>query len=396
MPSRSPLQPPRWSAARAICPSPREARLLDIADSCRTASASGLDSAHDTSLDAGLPAWPRTTISRYAARGATSAEAQTRPADQNCLVDPAWPRTKRISDGLRDRLVRLGLREANDPSVVDTRGRRSTAQGGNRPVRTIIGTGHNGDGYGEHWMARSLRRRRSVGRAFGRCLLESAAIWRSSGRDPLPCLDRWRRSTGPAGMIPEQIWDAAALPDRNLWPGKPTGSAMPLVWAHAEFIKLAASRQLKRPFDRPEAVWQRYSGKRPTPDFALWMPRVPVDEIDAGTRCASACPSPPGCTGASTAGSGSPTPKRLISGWACTWPTSRPRHWPQESVSTSRSSGQAIVALGGARLRGADSAARDRRGTADRSRPARCMSFAAPVDRRAINRGTSPAAAGRR
>ena len=36
-------------------------------------------------------------------------------------------------------------------------------------------------------------------------------------------------------------------PMRVLFPGRPTGSAMPLAWAHAEFVKLMVSRQLGHP-----------------------------------------------------------------------------------------------------------------------------------------------------
>jgi glucoamylase len=61
---------------------------------------------------------------------------------------------------------------------------------------------------------------------------------------------------------------------------------MPLVWAHAEFIKLAASRALGRPFDRPDAVWCRYGGKRPNPAHAIWTPRFEIAQIRAGqTLC---------------------------------------------------------------------------------------------------------------
>ena len=68
---------------------------------------------------------------------------------------------------------------------------------------------------------------------------------------------------GGLGMLPEQVWDAAPISSRGLYPGRPTGSAMPLAWAHAEFIKLAVSRHTDRIFDRPEAVWQRYHGNKP-------------------------------------------------------------------------------------------------------------------------------------
>ena len=76
-------------------------------------------------------------------------------------------------------------------------------------------------------------------------------------------------------------YQAGAEP-RGLALGKPTGAAMPLVWAHAEFIKLVASRELGRPFDRPEAVWQRYRGRRPEPMHAVWTPSAPLARIRKG------------------------------------------------------------------------------------------------------------------
>ncbi len=59
---------------------------------------------------------------------------------------------------------------------------------------------------------------------------------------------------------------------------------MPLAWAHAEFIKLLASRQLGYPFDRPEAAWERYQGIRPVPECAFWLPQAPTHQIYAGNN----------------------------------------------------------------------------------------------------------------
>jgi glucoamylase len=59
---------------------------------------------------------------------------------------------------------------------------------------------------------------------------------------------------------------------------------MPLVWAHAEFIKLAMSCGLGRPSDRPEAVWLRYRGRRPKVDHVIWTPRFPAAELHPGQR----------------------------------------------------------------------------------------------------------------
>ena len=35
-------------------------------------------------------------------------------------------------------------------------------------------------------------------------------------------------------MLPEQVWDAEDLPEARMIRGAPTGSAMPLCWAHGD------------------------------------------------------------------------------------------------------------------------------------------------------------------
>jgi glucoamylase len=57
---------------------------------------------------------------------------------------------------------------------------------------------------------------------------------------------------------------------------------MPLVWAHAEYLKLVASRKLRRPFDRPDSVWQRYAGKRPPLTHVFWTEQAPADMLPEG------------------------------------------------------------------------------------------------------------------
>jgi glucoamylase len=83
-------------------------------------------------------------------------------------------------------------------------------------------------------------------------------------------------------MLPEQVWDSAPIPKRGLAPGQATGSAMPLAWTHAEYLKLVASRALKRPFDRPESVWRRYGGKRSTPTRATWCEHAAIGSMAPG------------------------------------------------------------------------------------------------------------------
>jgi len=67
---------------------------------------------------------------------------------------------------------------------------------------------------------------------------------------------------------------------------------MPLAWAHAEYIKLFVSRTLGRPFDRPQCVWQRYSGRRPRLERIVWSPYAPASQLPEGAALTVAVTSP--------------------------------------------------------------------------------------------------------
>jgi glucoamylase len=185
-------------------------------------------------------------------------------------------------------LVRFGLRGADDPlirnsiKVVDALLKTDTPNG---PVWHR----YNGDGYGEHEDGLPFD---GVGRGRGWPLLtgERGHYEVVAGNDPSPYLEAMAAMTGPCGMIPEQVWDGAALPEQRLFPGRPTGSAMPLAWAHAEFIKLMISRRLGYPVDRPTAVWRRYGGRRPEAEHAIWCLHARIGWIKHGTALIIALP----------------------------------------------------------------------------------------------------------
>ncbi len=61
------------------------------------------------------------------------------------------------------------------------------------------------------------------------------------------------------GMLPEQIWDYADMPEAGLYFGRSAGSAQPLVWAHSEYVKLLRSVADGKVFDRISVVEERYS-----------------------------------------------------------------------------------------------------------------------------------------
>jgi glucoamylase len=187
-------------------------------------------------------------------------------------------------------LVRFGLRAADDPLI------RDSIRVADALLKTETPCGpvwhrYNGDGYGEHDDGRAYD---GAGRGRGWPLLtgERGHYELAAGVDPLPYLEAMAAMASPGGMLPEQVWDAAPIPARRLEPGRPSGSAMPLVWAHAEFIKLLISRHLGHPIDRPRAVWQRYRGRRPLARRAFWWPHAPIDGSHSGQELVVALPAP--------------------------------------------------------------------------------------------------------
>ena len=185
-------------------------------------------------------------------------------------------------------LVRFGLRRADDPLILDSIRVADALLKTDTPCGPVWHR-YNGDGYGEHDDGSPYD---GTGRGRGWPLLtgERGHYEVAAGRDPLPFLEAMTRMGSPGGMLPEQVWDADAIPSRRLEPGRPTGSAMPLVWAHAEFIKLMVSRHLGHPVDRPRAVWRRYRGQRPTARDAFWWPHAPISRLHTGARLAVALP----------------------------------------------------------------------------------------------------------
>ncbi|MGC8525398.1 MAG: glycoside hydrolase family 15 protein [Acidibrevibacterium sp.] len=179
-------------------------------------------------------------------------------------------------------LVRFGLRRADDALMVDSLKLADALLKTDTPSGPVWHR-YVGDGYGETEDGAPYV---GAGRGRGWPLLagERGQYELAAGRDPLPLLQAMAKMAGKGGMIPEQVWDAEAIPRRFLYPGRPTGSATPLAWAHAEFVKLVISRQAGRAVDAPAAVGRRYRARRRAAVRSVWMPWAPVARMTAGTR----------------------------------------------------------------------------------------------------------------
>ena len=200
---------------------------------------------------------------------------------KNRVSDPGLPASEQIGTDFLQ-LVRFGLRRADDPLICDS----IKVIDALLKVETPSGPcwhRYNADGYGEHQDGRGFDGS-GRGRLWPMLTGERGHYELLAGKDPLPYLQSMLAMTGEGGMLPEQIWDAAPIPAYNLLPGKPSGSAMPLAWTHAEFVKLVFSRLLGYPIDRPQAVWDRYQGQRPTAQVAFWLQQAPIGHIARGMR----------------------------------------------------------------------------------------------------------------
>jgi glucoamylase len=187
-------------------------------------------------------------------------------------------------------LVRTGLRRHDDKLIL------GSLKLADALLRTDTPNGpvwhrYRGDGYGEHDDG-SAYDGAGIGRGWPLLTGERGHYELCAGNDPLPYLEAMAAMASPGGMIPEQVWDADPIPERFLFPGRPTGSAMPLAWAHAEFVKLLVSRQIGHPFGRSRAVWERYHGERATAQQAFWWPHAPIGGFAAGALLAVALPRP--------------------------------------------------------------------------------------------------------
>jgi glucoamylase len=155
-------------------------------------------------------------------------------------------------------LVRFGLRAANDPHIVNT----VKVIDALLKVKTPSGfTWHryNDDGYGEHEDGSPFDGT-GIGRGWPLLTGERAHYELAAGRvvNANRLLTMLESFANEGGLLPEQVWDTQDIPKRELHFGRPSGSAMPLVWAHAEYLKLRRSLHDGRLFDQPPQTVQRY------------------------------------------------------------------------------------------------------------------------------------------
>jgi glucoamylase len=177
-------------------------------------------------------------------------------------------RAAEIVDGGFLELVRYGIRRPGDPMIEDSL----------RVIDAVLKTNlpegpcwrrYTHDGYGQcddggpflGW---------GRGRPWPLLTGERAHYEMAARRDPGRLLRAMENFASQTRLLPEQVWDENDIPTELLWRGKQTGSATPLMWAHAEYIKLLRSIADGQVFDLIPEVAERYLQPRKRVAFEIW------------------------------------------------------------------------------------------------------------------------------
>jgi glucoamylase len=182
-------------------------------------------------------------------------------------------------------LVRYGVRRANDPLIKDSL----------KVVDAVLkcdlpqGPGwrrYNWDGYGDRPDGGPFQ-----GWGQGRVwplLTGERAHYELAAGDGYEALVRTYEAFATCGqMMPEQVWDEPDKQYPSLKLGQPAGSATPLVWAHAEYLKLLRSAVDGKVFDRIDPVYERYcesdGRKKLRRDVEIYSQHRPIHSMAAGS-----------------------------------------------------------------------------------------------------------------
>jgi glucoamylase len=142
---------------------------------------------------------------------------------------------------------------------------------------------YNHDGYGQReggdpflgW---------GKGRAWPLLTGERGHYELAAGHDVKPYVSAIEKFASSTGLLPEQIWDEKDVKERHLYLGGPTGSAMPLMWAHAEYVKLLRSASEGKIFDLIPEISKRYISNRSScKRLEIWKPNRRARSVRIGS-----------------------------------------------------------------------------------------------------------------
>ncbi len=180
--------------------------------------------------------------------------------DQRAVVDPSFLE-----------LVRLGVKPANDPAIVNTIKVVNQQLGVKTPAGEFWHR-YNRDGYGEQadggpWnvgftpasLSTPWSQQSTMGRLWPIFAGERGEYDLAAGKPAAASLAAMAATRNDGFMLPEQVWGSFPPSGKpGFTPGTGTFSATPLGWTHAQFVRLAWSIEAGHPVEQPSVVACRY------------------------------------------------------------------------------------------------------------------------------------------
>lgn len=138
------------------------------------------------------------------------------------------------------------------------------------------------DGYGEHTDGKACNGT-GIGRTWPLLTGERAHYEVAAGNlQGAKVLMKTMKDFSSHELFSEQIWDIANIPDKELFLGNHSGSAIPLVWAHAEYVKLCVSISQKKVVDMPDNTTECYIKNKTESKIDMWRFMLPCPFVHQG------------------------------------------------------------------------------------------------------------------
>jgi glucoamylase len=200
-----------------------------------------------------------------------------------------FPAAEIVDPGFLE-LVRYGIRRPGDPLVEDSLRVVDAA------LKTDFPTGpswkrYTHDGYGQRddggpfvgW---------GIGRPWPLLTGERGHYELAAGRNVVPYLRAIENFSTSTRLLPEQVWDGPNLPEELMSFGRPTGAAMPLMWAHAEYLKLLRSAADGVIFDLIPEVAERYLEAKRRGPIEIWKSKRQIQFVAPPCKLRIQAPQP--------------------------------------------------------------------------------------------------------
>jgi glucoamylase len=193
----------------------------------------------------------------------------------------AYPAKEIVDAGFLE-LVRYGIRRPNDPLIEDSLRVVDSLLKVDTP-RGPCWRRYNHDGYGQRQDGGPYQGW-GHGHAWPLLTGERGHYELAAARDVRPFIRTMENLASSTNLLPEQVWSLPDRPQSHMNLGCPTGGAMPLAWAHAEYLKLVRSAADGRVFDLIAEVADRYcNGNREKgPPLENWKFNRQVRSIPEG------------------------------------------------------------------------------------------------------------------